>query len=255
MPPQSFEGQSAIITGAGQGIGYEIARQLALNGASIILNDIDEKLVATSAQRINKAGGNVFAMPGDASLHSFIQDMVKEAASRFGKLTIAVANAGITLFGDFFDFSPESFQRVMQVNLAGTFFLAQTAAAQIKKQGQGGSILFTSSATGHQAHKNLAAYSMTKAGIEMLAKNLVIELSKYHINVNAIAPGATLTERTKSDAEYEQTWKKLNPTGRASTAEEVASAALFLLSPFSRQITGQTLIIDGGWSSVSPSPF
>jgi glucose 1-dehydrogenase len=255
MSAQSFVGQSAIVTGAGQGIGYEIARQLALNGASVLLNDIDEKLASTAAQRINKEGGNVFAMSGDASLHSFIQDMVKEASSRFGKLTIAVANAGITLFGDFFDFTPESFQRVMQVNLAGTFFLAQTAGAQMKKQGEGGSILFMSSATGHQAHKNLAAYATTKAGIEMLAKNLVIELSKFHININAIAPGATLTERTREDIEYEKTWSRLNPTGRASTVEEVAHAALFLLSPSSRQITGQTLIIDGGWSSVSPSPF
>jgi len=255
MSSQSFERQPAIVTGAGQGIGYEIARQLALNGASVLLNDIDERLASTAAQRINEEGGNVFAMPGDASLHSFIQDMVNEASSRFGKLAIAVANAGITLFGDFFDFTPESFQRVMQVNLAGTFFLAQTAAAQMKKQGEGGSILFTSSATGHQAHKNLAAYAMTKAGIEMLAKNLVIELSKYHININAIAPGATLTERTRGDIEYEKTWSGLNPTGRASTAEEVAHAALFLLSPISRQITVQTLIIDGGWSSVSPSPF
>lgn len=255
MSAQSFAGQSAIVTGAGQGIGFEIAQQLALNGSSVILNDIDEELASSSVQRIKDEGGNAFAMAGDASQHSFIHDMVKEASSRFGKLTITVANAGITLFGDFFDFTPESFQRVMQVNLAGTFFLVQAAAAQMKKQGEGGSILLTSSATGHQAHKNLAAYAMTKAGIEMLAKNLVIELSKYHININAIAPGATLTERTREDTEYERTWSRLNPTGRASSAEEVANAALFLLSSSSRQITGQTLIIDGGWSSVSPSPL
>ena len=97
---------------------------------------------------------------------------------------------------------------------------------------------------------------MTKAGIEMLAKNLVIELAQYKINVNAIAPGATLTERTKfEDKEYEQTWSRLSPTGRPSTTSDIAGAALFLVSKKAKQITGQTLIIDGGWSAISPSPF
>jgi len=96
---------------------------------------------------------------------------------------------------------------------------------------------------------------MTKAGIEMLAKNLVIELAQYNINVNAIAPGATLTERTMEDAEYEKTWSRLSPIGRPSTTKDIAEAALFLVSKKAKQITGQTLIIDGGWSAISPSPF
>src|SRR6185437_14634905 len=108
-------------------------------------------------------------------------NMVNETVGRFGKIDIVIANAGITLFGDFFTYSPESFSKVLQVNLAGTFFLAQAAANQMKKQPTGGSLLFTSSVTGHQAHKELAVYGMTKAALEMLAKNLVIEVSKYNI--------------------------------------------------------------------------
>jgi NAD(P)-dependent dehydrogenase (short-subunit alcohol dehydrogenase family) len=96
---------------------------------------------------------------------------------------------------------------------------------------------------------------MTKAGIEMLAKNLVSELSEYKITVNAIAPGATLTERTNEDAEYEKIWSAITPLGRPANVEEVANAALFLVSPLSKHITGQTLIVDGGWTSVSPSPY
>jgi glucose 1-dehydrogenase len=172
----------------------------------------------------------------------------------YGKLDIVIANAGITLFGDFFTYSPESFQTVMKVNLAGSFFLAQRAAIQMKKQKDGGSILFTSSVTGHQAHKNLAAYGMSKAALEMLAKNLVIELSPYRINVNAMAPGATLTERTRQDPTYENIWSRITPMGRPARVQDIADAALFLVSEKAKHITGQTLIVDGGWSSISPSP-
>jgi 3-oxoacyl-[acyl-carrier protein] reductase len=184
-----------------------------------------------------------------------INQLVDTAVNNYGKLDIAIANAGITLYGDFLSYSPESFFKVLQVNLGGTFFLAQAASKQMKKQGDGGSLLFTSSVTGHQAHKNLAAYGMTKAAIEMLAKNLVIEVSQYKINVNAIAPGATLTERTMEDLDYEDTWARITPMGRAASVEDIANAALFLVSDKARHITGQTLIIDGGWTSVSPSPF
>jgi NAD(P)-dependent dehydrogenase (short-subunit alcohol dehydrogenase family) len=125
----------------------------------------------------------------------------------------------------------------------------------MKKQGSGGSLLFMSSVTGHQAHKNLAAYSMTKAAIEMLAKNLVIEVSAYGINVNGIAPGATLTERTKEEEDYEAIWKRITPMQRPATPRDIADTALFLVSAGARHITGQTIIIDGGWSCVSPSPY
>ena len=112
-----------------------------------------------------------------------------------------------------------------------------------------------SSVTGHQAHKNLAAYGMSKAALEMLAKNLVIELSPYQININAIAPGATATERTTEDPMYEKTWSRITPIGRPASVKDIASAALFFVSGAAKHITGQTLVVDGGWTSVSPSPF
>ena len=255
MSLKLFSQQTAIVTGAGQGIGFEIAKQLSLNGASVILNDVDDLLAAEAEKKINEEKGNCFAMPGDASDISFIQKMVDTAVEKFGSLNLVVANAGITLFADFFDYTPESFNKVMQLNLGGSFFLAQSAAKQIKKQETGGRILFMSSVVGHQAHKNLAAYAITKAGLEMLAKNLVIELSPYHITVNTIAPGATLTERTLNDAEYEKTWSRITPIGKPATVTDIANAALFMLSPTSGHITGQSLIIDGGWTSVSPSPY
>lgn len=255
MHSQTFQKEIVIITGAGQGIGLEIASELCKQGASVILNDMDKQLANKAASQITAEKGSCLAMTGDASDVSFIEAMVNEAVSRYGKLTIAIANAGITLFGDFLDYKREAFDRVMNVNMAGSFFLAQLAAKQIIKQKSNGSILLMSSVTGHQAHKNLAAYSMTKAGIEMLAKNLVAELSPYNITVNAIAPGATLTERTNEDAEYEKTWSRITPLGKPATVKDIANAALFLVSPLSRHITGQSLIIDGGWTSISPSPY
>ena len=255
MDAKAFDGKVAIVTGAARGIGFEISRQLAGQGAAVILNDIDPVLAGKAAERIVAEKGVCVPVAGDSSQMETIEEMVATATGRFRSLDIVVANAGITLFGDFLTYPLASFEEVMKVNLRGTFFLAQAAARRMKEQGSGGSLLFMSSVTGHQAHKNLAAYGMTKAALEMLARNLVIELSSYKINVNTIAPGATLTERTMDDAEYEKTWSAITPMGRPANTTDIADAALFLVSEKARHITGQNLVIDGGWSSISPSPF
>ncbi|MBX3256291.1 MAG: SDR family oxidoreductase [Chitinophagaceae bacterium] len=250
-----LKGEVAVVTGAGQGIGFEIANQLCTEGAAVVLNDLDEKLSEAAAASLAAKGYACVSVPGDVSAAGCIDNMVGTAVKHFGKLTIAIANAGITLFGDFLTYPAASLYKVMQLNLGGSFLLAQATARQIIAQRSGGSILLMSSVTGHQAHKNLAAYGMTKAALEMLAKNLVVELSEYNISVNAIAPGATLTERTTNDPEYIHTWSRITPMGKPATVQDIANAALFFVSPASRHITGQSLVIDGGWTSVSPSPY
>ncbi len=243
----------AIVTGAGQGIGLRICELLAPSGKHVVLNDVDTLLSEEAAKKVLRYGACT-AIPGDAGDAGFVQEMVNKAAT-LGTLDIAMAVAGITLFGNFLTYPVNDFDRVMQVNQRGTFYLAQAASNQMIKQGSGGSLLFTSSVVGHQAHQNLAAYAMSKAAIEMLAKNLVSEVSAYGINVNTIAPGATLTERTLEDPEYIKTWSRITPMGRPASVDDIAQAAIFLTSEAARHITGQSLVVDGGWTSMSPSPY
>lgn len=251
-----MKNKTAIVTGAGQGIGFEICRQLVEAGAIVILNDIDADLAIRACNTLNETSiGKCIAVPGDSSDTGIIRQMISAAVAETGELNMVTANSGVTLFGNFFEYPEESFRRVMQVNLAGSFFLTQQASLQMKKQASGGSIVLMSSVTGHQAHKDLAAYGMSKAALEMLAKNLVIELSQFNININTVAPGATLTERTLEDPGYEKIWSALTPMGRPASTADIANTVVFLLSEKAKHITGQSIVIDGGWTSISPSPF
>lgn len=255
MTTRLFDGQAAIVTGAGVGIGYEIARQLAAQGASVLINDVNAALAQQAAESIVDSGGVCRAADGDVSDVATVRDLVDQAVAAYGRLDLVVANAGLTSWGDFFDYEPEVFDHLLGVNLRGSFFLAQAAARQMRRQGSGGSIVLMSSVTGHQAIRYLSAYSMSKAALEMLARNLIVELSPFGIRINAIAPGATLTPRNLADdPNYEISWGALAPLQRVGTPADVAQAALFLLSPQASYITGQTIVVDGGWSAVSLTP-
>lgn len=251
-----FQHQVAIVTGAGTGIGFEIARQLVREGASVVLNDINPDQALQASENIRKeTQGNCIAVPGDAGSVELTFQLVAAAVRSFGRIDMAVANAGLTKFGNFFDFQEADLRNVLDLNLQGSFFLVQAAARQMRDQGNGGRILLMSSVVADVACPNLAAYGMTKAALRALARNLVLDLSPHNININVIAPGATLTERTaQEESDYEGTWNKLNPLGRTAMPDDIAQTALFLLSPAARHITGQTLIVDGGWTSVGFTP-
>ena len=251
----NFQGKVAFITGAGQGIGLQMAKQLVQEGAVVYLNDRDESLAQRASENLQADGGHCIPLPGDVSEVERITSFIYQIKKEQGRLDIAIANAGITLFGDFLTYSEADFNQVLAVNLRGTFFLAQQATLVMKEQSTGGTLLFLSSVTAHQAHKNLGAYGMTKAAIELLARNLVAEISTYNINVNCLAPGATLTERTLMDEDYLETWSRITPMGKPASVEDIANAALFLVSDKAKHLTGQTLVVDGGWTVVSPSPY
>ena len=256
MKQRRFSNQTVIVTGAGEGIGYEVARQFCAEGAAVLLNDLLPERAHTAAQRISaETGARCLPMPGDVADVGLVRELVARAVAELGGLDACVCNAGLTSWGDFFSYEPADFERVVSVNLRGTYFLAQAAARHFRDQGQGGRIVLMSSVTGHQAVPYLSAYGMTKAGLEMLARNLVLELSPHGITINCVAPGAVITPRNlNDDPDYEATWSALTPLRQAIQVEDIANAALFLASRESGAITGQAIVVDGGWTCTSPIP-
>lgn len=245
--------KTAIITGAGQGIGHQIAIQLAAEGYNLIINDLDESLLQKLHEKIGLQSCTIVA--GDCSKIEVIDQLVLSAIAYFGNLTTVIANAGITTFGKFLDYEPASLDTLLNLNIKGTFFLIQRAARQMNKQNSGGQIVLTSSVTGHLAHENLVAYGMTKGAIEQLAKNLVVELAPLQITVNCVAPGFTETERTLKDEVGTDVWNKITPMHKVAKVQDIADMVCFLVSDKAKHITGQSIVVDGGWTAVGQSPY
>lgn len=252
-----FEQKSVVVTGAGLGIGFALCRAFAQEGAVVALNDIDGELAKQRAEEINREVGRqaVYAYGCDVADVQAIRELFADFVSRAGRLDITVANAGITNYGEFLEYTVEAFDRVVGINLRGSYFTAQTAARIMVEKQVEGRILLMSSVTGTRAFLNLGAYGMTKAAIRHMVKSMALELGPHRITVNAISPGAILTERTlKDDPNFEANWASVTPTGRSGYVSDIVNAALFLVSPESSHITGQTLEVDGGWTLASPVP-
>jgi glucose 1-dehydrogenase len=246
-----------LVTGAGLGIGYALARSFALAGSPVALNDLDGALAERAAAAINAEAGaaRVVGYGLDVADVTAVRRMVAEADERFGGLQVAVANAGLTNYGSFLDYTPEAFDRLTSVNLRGSYFTAQAAARAMIARSTRGRILLMSSVTGQRAFLNLGAYGITKAGIRHMAKSLALELGPHGITVNALGPGAIVTERTLADDPHmEENWALVTPDGRPGHVEDVVAAAQFLASPQASHITGQTIMVDGGWTLHSPLP-
>ena len=252
-----FTGKVAFITGAGSGLGYGACLALAQAGASVALNDIDPALAAAAAAQINAACGaeRAYAYPGDIADVTAVRAQVAAISAQLGPPAICLANAGITMFGTFIDDEPEKFDRLMAVNLRGSYFTAQAAARAMIAHQIGGRVVLMASVTGLRVVGSLGTYGISKAAIIAMARSLAFELGPYGITVNAIAPGATLTERTRQETPtYERDWAAINPTRRIGQVEDVAAALIYLASPEARHINGQTLVVDGGGTLSGPTP-
>jgi 3-oxoacyl-[acyl-carrier protein] reductase len=249
----------AIVTGASREIGAAMALALAREGAAVVVSyGSDATRAEATVRRIRDAGGRAIACRADGSNVADNYALVRAAVDAFGRLDIFVANAGITKFGRFIDYSEAAYDTVVDLNLKGSFFGAQAAAQRMMKQprdGYGGRIVFSSSVVGSTVVPGLAAYGATKAGINYLAGALAVELSQFGITVNSIGIGATTNERNlNDDPNYAAHWGAVLPIGRALTPEDAANALLYLVSPGASAVTGITLAVDGGHTLQSPTP-
>jgi NAD(P)-dependent dehydrogenase (short-subunit alcohol dehydrogenase family) len=252
-----FKGKKVVVTGAAQGIGFGICRAFAEQGAIVALNDIVPEFAQNAVERINESLGEkrVFAYSGDVANTEFVYKFIEDFTEEHGAPDIVIANAGITKYIEFLECTPEIFDQVVGVNLRGSYFLAQAAAKKMIAHQIAGRVLLMSSVVGLRAFLNFSVYSTTKAALQMMAKSLALELGQYGITVNSISPGATLTERTqREDPNYAENWAGVAVSNRVGTVDDIVAATLFLASSAASQITGQDLLIDGGWSLRSPLP-
>lgn len=247
----SLAGRVVLVTGAGAGIGRGLAAAFADAGATVVVNDID----ADAAHAVASALPGATAEVADVADVGAVRAMVERVVARHGRLDVAVANAGITRFGAFLDYEPDDFDRVVAVNLRGTYFTAQAAARAMVARGRGGRILLVGSVAGVRTINGLSVYGATKAAIGHLAAALALEVGGHGITVNAIAPGATLTERTLLERpDYAEAWASVAPDRHTGAVEDVAAVALFLAADAAGHVTGQTILVDGGWTTTGHVP-
>ena len=240
--------KTAIVTGAARGIGRAIASAYAREGAHVIVADILGELAAEAAAEIREAGGSALAVTADLADLRAHESLVNVALANFGRLDLLVNNAAIEPRAPFLSASPEDWEATLNVNLRAPYFLSQRAAHAMLKTG-GGRIINLASTHDVRPLRNISIYSITKGGLMMLTKSLALELAEHRINVNAIAPGAILTELNRSVLEEEAYRARVTakiPHGRIGATSDLVGAAVFLASDDAAYITGTTIYVDGG---------
>ena len=254
----SLAGQAALVTGGGSGIGAGIAQRLAREGAGVLVADINTAAGEGIAAGIRAAGGQAQAFAMDVADPAQASAAVAEAEARFGRLRIAVCNAGITDRKPVLEMSLADFERVLRVNLIGCFVTAQAAgramargpeAVGLGETGRGGRIVTISSVSGQFGGTGRAAYGASKGGIETLTKVLASELAEFGITVNGVAPGPTQIARTAHGPRQRAAFLGRMAFKRYATPEDIAAAVAFLCGPDCGFITGHILNVDGGFAS------
>ncbi len=243
-------GKVALITGAGSGIGQGIADRFAREGAKLVIDYVGESDGADDTLALVKqAGGEAITVEGDVTRMADIEKLVNAAYQAFGGLDILVNNAGMEKKAPFTEVTEADFDRVLDVNLRGAFFLTQAFVQRLEKLGKPGRIVNISSVHEDMAFPGFTSYCISKGGMRMMMRNLAVELAPLNITINNIAPGAIATPiNAKMMQNQEQMAGLLKniPLGRMGNVGEVASLAAFLASEEASYVTGSTYVVDGG---------
>jgi NAD(P)-dependent dehydrogenase (short-subunit alcohol dehydrogenase family) len=241
---QQLTNKVAIVTGAANGIGRAIAERFGVEGAHVIVNDIDAAGAEAVAQAIRAAGGSALAVVADVSDKTQVDALFDAALVHFGTLDVLVNNAGLTnTQRHFLEADADWWNRIIAVNLSSTF-LCGRRAAQIMARKRSGVIINMSSGGASRAHRGNAAYDAAKGGIEALTRAMALDLGPYGVRVNALVPGS-IDSRGMSP-EVKRSRGENIPLGRVGEVDELAGPAVFLASDDARYITGHLLVVDGG---------
>lgn len=245
-----LKGKRSLVTGAGSGIGRAIAKGFAAQGASVVVADLNGDTARETAASILAAGHNAIPVQVDVADKKQVDEMIKTAIDRLGGLDVVVCGAGISPLTSFLDISEEEWDRVININLKGPFLCGQAAARHMKEAGGGVIINITSQLT-EVAQPKSAHYVASKGGAKMLTKGMVLDLAKFGIRINSLAPGLTNTNMTRLDTP--EGWKAHEefmphiPMGRVGQPEDMIGAAIYLASDDSAYVNGATILVDGGY--------
>lgn len=250
----SLTGKVAIVTGGGTGIGFGISQVLASQGAKIVIAQPDLEVARLAAERLTNTSAVAFEI--DIRNPSAADRMMEYALRCFGRLDILVNNAGITgreAISPLLQSTPVDVDRIVDVNLKGTFYCSQAAAKRMVAQGQGGNIVNITSVGAYAAQQYASLYCATKAALASLAQGMALELAEHNIRVNCVAPGDINTPTSAESRRYKDSsnlfhkFDRVTPAGIQGHPSDVGHAVAFLVSDDAKFVTGTTLVVDGGW--------
>ncbi|MCP8970723.1 SDR family NAD(P)-dependent oxidoreductase [Ectobacillus ponti] len=249
LPAFDLQGKTALVTGAGRGIGRALAIGLAEAGADVILLSRTREQLEEVASIIREIGRQAYVLTCDVTKREDVARAVQEAKEAAGGIDVLINNAGMNIRTPALEVTDADWQTIMDTNLKSAFMLSQEVGALMKEQGRGGSIISITSVAGQVALRTGVVYAATKAALIQMTKVLAFEWGKYNINVNAIGPWyfkTPLTEKLLQDEAYVQDILSVTPLKRIGELPELVGPVVFLASDAASYVTGQTLFVDGG---------